>query len=289
MTPRRVAVALALGALPALAVVAALLACRPRPEDVAAAGLRPAAASAADAPATVWFRGDFESGDLRGWSGDLPRPDAVQVVSEPVRHGRYAARISLAPGDLAAHKERTELRLADRSLERSHAGEGTTAWYGWSLYLPEDHADPAGGQYPILAQWHHRPGHPGPEGGRAHVTGPPPLALYLVSGSGEQSLVLIGQETVTAPPTRLAERAISLGEWLDLVFQIRWSTGNDGFVAAWIDGEPFTDGRWTGPTLYNSLSNYFRLGFYRGKGGTTTNHVYYDEVWMSDEPPPALR
>ena len=279
---RRSPVVIGVGALALLA--AALLLNLRQAEDAAAA----ATARAPTPQEDVWFRGDFETGDLRGWHGDLARPESAQVVTEPVRRGRHAVRITLAPGDRAAQKERAELRLGDRGLERVHAGEGKTVWSGWSLLVPEDHADPPGGQYPILAQWHHRPDRPSGGAGPAHVTGPPPLALYLVSDAGRQSLVLIAQEGPTAPPKRLAERAIRRGQWIDLVFQTRWSTGDDGLVAAWIDGEPFTDGARHGPTLYNPLGNYLRLGFYRGKGGTTTNRVYYDEVWMAGAPPPGL-
>ena len=276
-----------------LGLLAAALAVSLRQADEASAtttAATPATPSPGPEPAEgVWFRGDFESGGLAAWTGDLPRPESVEMVTEPVRQGRYAVRVTLAPGDRASHKERTELRLADRSLERTHAGEGRTVWYGWSMLLPEDHADPPGGQYPILAQWHHRPAGPSRGAGPAHVTGPPPLALYLVSGAGKQSLVLIGQETPDALPRRLAERPIARGRWIDLVVQVRWSAGDDGFVAAWIHGEPFTDGRRHGPTLYNPAGNYLRIGYYRGKGGTTTNRVYYDELWMGERGPAALR
>lgn len=72
------------------------------------------------------------------------------------------------------------------------------------------------------------------------------------------------------------------GAWLDLVFHVRWSTGKDGFVEAWLDGRPFTAGKMYGPTLYSPVPNYLRLGLYRGKGFTTTNSVYYDEVRIGD-------
>jgi hypothetical protein len=231
----------------------------------------------------VWFRGDFESGGLQGWRGDLARAQSAVVVTAPVRRGRYAVRVTLAPGDIAARKERAELMLGDREIERRRGGQGDEIWYGWSLFLPEDDPAPPGDAYPILGQWHHRPPARDRFGRRPIVSGAPPLALYLVADAGQDHLVLIGQSSRRAPPRLLGTRPVRRGVWNDLVFQIRWSTGPDGFVRAWLNGRPWTEGRQYGPTLYTPVSNYLRLGLYRPKRKVrTTNHVFYDEVRLGD-------
>jgi hypothetical protein len=235
----------------------------------------------------VWFCGDFESGDFRGWSWDIARQECAVVVTRPVRKGRYAARITLAPGDRGAGKPRSELKIADKEIERAHGGQGSEIWYGWSLLIPTDYADPPD-QFQILAQWHHRPPGELHPGGRPTVTGPPPLALHLdAAGSqgsqgGQEALTLVARASRTSPPRTLATRQVRRGAWIDLVFQIRCSTGSDGFVAAWIDGSPFTAGKMQGPTLYSPIANYLRIGLYRGKGVRTTNSVYIDEVRVGD-------
>jgi hypothetical protein len=227
----------------------------------------------------VWFQSDFETGGLEGWTlEDIPRPDSAVVVPAPVRKGRYAVRVSLAPGDRAARKERAELKLADKRIERTRGQEGGEMWYGWSFLLPAEHADPPAGQFQILAQWHHRP-HPAAERRkRGRVTGPPPLALYLEPLHGRDVLILIGQPSPQAPPSNLGAQPIRRGAWNDLVFHVRWSTGTDGFVEAWLNGGPFTAGKHYGPTLYQPVSSVLRLGLYRGKGVPTTNHVFLDEI-----------
>lgn len=273
------AVVLALLALLALAVLAVLQVDN-RPSGDPAVALAPGAAD--PSPSTLFFRGDFESGGLEGWAGDLPHPRAAEVVGEPVRRGRHAVRLTVAPGDRAASKERAELRLADKEIERRHGGDGRTLWYGMSLLLPEEREVPPTGYYPILVQWHHRPVQAAAPGERAHVTGPPPLALYLLAEPDRQSLRLVHQESPTAPPRGLGERPVERGRWLDLVFEARWSTGPDGLIRAWLDGTPLTDGDFHGPTLYNPLGNYLRFGYYRAKGGTTTDQVYFDEVLIGD-------
>jgi len=239
-----------------------------------------AACKAAAAPRHgVWFCGDFEAGDLRGWIGDLARPDSAVVVTQPVRKGRYAVRVDLAPGDRAASKERAELKIEDKDIERLHGRQGGEMWYGWSLLIPTDYADPPGDQFQILAQWHQQ---------LTDVTGPrvrgaPPLALHLVTDDdGGHSLVLAGRSLPYGDPRTLGPEAIRLGAWADLVVHIRWSTGNDGLVEAWLDGHPFGAGKMAGSTLYTPVSNYLRLGLYRGKGVPTTNHVFLDEVRIGD-------
>jgi hypothetical protein len=229
----------------------------------------------------VWFCGDFESGGLDGWTGDLARSDSALVVRRPVRKGRYAVQITLRPGDRAAQKERAELKVGDGAVERAHGHQGGEMWYGWSLLVPADNVDPPPEALQIVAQWHHR----SPEtvaGERPWVSGPPPLTLHLMAQGGRPSLVLFGRATPQAERRTLGESPIRRGEWFDLVFHIRWSTGRDGYVEGWLGGRPFTKGRIYGPNLYFAGSNYLRLGLYHGKGAPTTNRVYLDEVRIGD-------
>lgn len=242
------------------------------------------AGTTAARPDGVWFRGDFETGGLDGWVWDRPRLDSIQVVTQPVRKGRHAVRVTLAPGDIAASKERAELKVGDREIERVHGSQGGEMWYGWSVLIPADYADPPGEQFQILAQWHHRPAEgakPGEERSH-HVTGPPPLTLHLDFYEHRHLLSLIGRTSPKEPRRTLGARPIRKGAWIDLVFHVRWSTGSDGFVEAWMDGQPLTPGKVRGATMYSSASNYLRLGLYRGKGVPTTNHVFFDEVRIGD-------
>jgi hypothetical protein len=247
---------------------------------LAAALVTPAPPALAAARSGVWFCGDFESGGLDGWVWDRARRGSIVVVSEPVRKGRFAARFEVAPGDRAAYKERAELKIGDRELERVRGAPGRELWYGWSLFVPDGYPDAPGGEFHIVAQWHHRP--EVAAGERSEVAGPPPLALRLVSRAGNRTLILVGRDSPRASTRTLGTRALRRGVWADLVFHIRWSAGGDGFVEGWLDGEPFTGGKQNGPTLYGAVSNYLRLGLYRGQGFATTNQVFYDEVRIGD-------
>ena len=242
-----------------------------------------AAPQAASAPrAGVWFNGDFESGTLDGWARDSARRDSIVVVEEPVRRGRYAARVNLETGDVAADKERVELKLGDRSLERERAGNGSEVWYGWSLFVPADFEDPPEGTFQIVAQWHHRPPPARREGASAPVSGAPPLTLDLARRAGRPALLLSGRRTRGAAPRTLGEATFDKEAWTDVVFHVRWSTRDDGFVEGWMNGRPMTAGKQHGRTLYGPGSNYLRLGLYRNHGVPTANDVYYDEVRLGD-------
>jgi hypothetical protein len=229
----------------------------------------------------VWFCGDFETGGLGGWSWDISPNHPAEVVTDPVRKGRYAVRITLAPGDIAASKERAELKVGDKEIELVRGQHGREVWYGFSLFLPLDYAHPPGDQFQILSQWHHRRASTAPRK-RFDVTGPPPLAMYLVPHEGQDLLILVSQSSTKAPPRQLGTRPIRRETWNDLVVHVRSSMGPDGFVEAWLNGRPFTAGRMYGPTLYNPVPNYLRLGLYRRKGVPTINHVFYDEVRLGD-------
>lgn len=261
---------------PPAAILALLAACA----SLAAA---PPALPVATPRRGVWFCGDFETGGLQGWAWDIARPEAAVVVRKPVRGGRYAVRITLAPGDMAASKERAELKVGDKDVERLRGRQGREMWYGWSLLIPAEYVHPPGKQFQILGQWHHRPKEAAPPGVRSQVTGPPPLTVHLTSQNRRDLLMLIGHSSPKPPPRTLGIQPIRRGAWNDLVFHIKWSTGRDGFVEAWLNGRPWTQEKMYGPTLYHSsTSNYLRLGLYRAPGVPTTNYVYYDEIRIGD-------
>jgi hypothetical protein len=177
---------------------------------------------------------------------------------------------------------RAELKIGDPAIERSRGGPGGEIWYGWSLFVPREFS--LGRESPIVAQWHHRPS---PAAGRpwrrVHAMGAPPLTLYLISDHDRLALLLVGRSAPRAEQRILGSGPIRRESWIDLVFHIRWSMADDGFVEAWLNGQPFTPGRKRGATLYGELSNVLRLGLYRPKGSaSTTDHLYLDEVRLGD-------
>ncbi|MDP2647903.1 MAG: polysaccharide lyase [Candidatus Yanofskybacteria bacterium] len=233
------------------------------------------------------FYEDFELGKIGpGWTeiGIHPKTtppensDSIDIVTTPVRKGNYALKIivhpedGVYPGDRRADKERAEL-----VRQKFEATEGRELWYAWSIFLPVgyEYIYEKGG-FHIMGQWHDQPD-PGEE-----PTGySPPIRVDYRPDLGSLSL-LYGRIQVFDDPQQTVNIPITLGTWTDLMFHIKFSQGNDGFVEVYKNGVQVGK-RITGPNMFNAEPNYLRIGLYRGpkRGGTgqpQTNILYYDEI-----------
>lgn len=225
------------------------------------------------------FTADFETGDLSGWtSGEAAAIDRLQVVTtpEPVRSGRYALRVTLKPDDVAARRNRAEITRYNEDQE------GSEGWYGWSFLIPVEYADVRVEErkFQIIGQWHDQPDRERGETWDNFPANPPPIAINYAIPDGVPT---IGLNYGLGEKRRLVGQAeIGKGRWHDLLFRIRWSRGEDGFVQAWVDERPLTGGGPVyGPNMYSRMPNFLKLGLYRQSGINTTNVVYFDEVHIA--------
>lgn len=206
------------------------------------------------------FVGDFEGGNLSQWDGfsNINTPNSnIEVVKDRVRKGQYAIKVLLAPNDKSS-KDRVELVL--------HSGPGRSKpgderYYGFSALIPEDFK--AGSEdYFILTQWH------GNDSGR------PPLTLHyeggklVVKGNRHRGIIWSG--------------SVEKGKWFDMVFHVKWSTDEDGFLEVWKNGEHIVALR--GKTCngadvrnFRNPNIYVKFGGYRGRNVDTTQTFYLDE------------
>ena len=245
----------------------------------------------------VIFQDGFELGKIGpGWTGFAINPetdppensDSIDIVTDPVREGNYALKITVHPedavasGDLLHHKQRAELfrknvyTVAGYTLGEE-AREGTEYWYSWSVLIPNDFPTPDSDDWQVMGQWHDQPdpGQPGTG------YGPPISVRFRVESTGPSFRVAYGRSDYGETLQNL-DTPVEKGKWIDLVFLIRFSQVSDGFLEVWKDGVPLqtADGatRITGPNMYNAQPNSFRLGLYRGGNQTTTSVLYYDDV-----------
>jgi hypothetical protein len=276
-----------------VAVALLLLACLPK---------APAAESSREAKGETHF--DFE-GALEDWialggSGEAAHEEDITLSTEHARRGRSAVRFRVSPSSRVARGTRAELTF-DAGQQ-----EGETGRYAWSLLLPHDYPDvwmedeEGAPNWQVMGQWHQQPD---PGGGESWDRYPgrgesPPVAFtyyrldeadpnyralredprmpavhgYDPAWRDESVLML----TYGTPPLPVAVRAISKGAWIEVEIEIHWSTRSDGWVEAWIDGEPLTEGRVQGPNMWNPHPHYLKLGLYRNPDIAVEQVVYYD-------------
>jgi len=213
----------------------------------------------------------FESGDFRGWSKEFSQSYSGQVVTSPVRAGKYAARFEIRGGDRAGllGGYRAEIHEFPRHI----APLGSEKWYGFSIYVPRDW--PELNNRTVIGQWHATP-----DLLRGEVWRSPPLAIRYREGrlrvTARYSKERVQKEN---DGTRLELYShpgeFAKGRWHDWVFHVKWAPNEDGFVEAWLDDRRIIDYR--GPIGYNDLLGlWFKFGIYRDDH-PTTQVLYFDD------------
>lgn len=217
----------------------------------------------------------FETGNPHDYSWtdfSLSREDSLSMVTNPVKMGSYAARFEVRFEDKNDRGTRSELGLSDLYPH------GSEVFYSWSVYL--DPASQESGKWQIMGQWHDAPDPYQNESWAGYVPVPPPLAVDYTNG--EFKLVL-RSHTLWGEGKVIGTYGASRGQWIDMVFHIRWSENDDGFVRWWVDGTPLTGNALNeykayGRNCRNKVGNFFRIGLYRDGGVTTPFAAYYDEI-----------
>lgn len=214
--------------------------------------------------------------DVAGWHfvRSLPVeawPQAVETVRapEPVRDGATSLRFTVRPGDCSrgrnggwndcdTGRERAELKQTGYQ----HAGE--TWWYAFSLYVPASFRNiwPAKVSF---AQFHQEGAKP---------------ALMFQNDKGGLWLDVHGPHGTVAKLPLIGARDLR-GRWHDIVANVHWSRGPDGFVVVHVDGAEAA--RWQGATMW-ARDVYFKFGLYRShlernpEGSRVTQTVYFDRI-----------
>jgi hypothetical protein len=190
----------------------------------------------------------------------------VARAPEPVRGGAMSARFELQKSDPVINNgTRAELTAPFEP-------RGTERWYGFSIFLPDGWTYDRSAE--ILTQWHQH----------WDVGSSPPLALVTRRGNWEisQNWEGYGQHNVLGQ--------YQTGRWTDWVFHVRWSSGMDGLVQVWKDGQPVAgfENRTGKNTYESSYGNYMKIGIYKwdwsqSKPSDTTRRVmFHDQLRVAD-------
>jgi hypothetical protein len=211
-------------------------------------------------PATsgiVW-RGDFETGDISQWTrAQMVSADRLQVVTDPVRQGRYALKTTVRQGDdpIDSSGNRNEL------VKMTREPVGSEYYYKFSTMFAPDY--PSANTWQLIVQWHH-------EGN----SGSPPVEFVV---HGEELRLHIGGN----PGTTVWRTSLVRGVWQDFVFRVKWSPDpRVGFVELYHQGKLVLPKRYIA-TQYSGMLNYLKLGLYRNETISRTGVVYHDGFTMA--------
>lgn len=210
------------------------------------------------AHAGIVWRGDFETGTVSQWSrAQRVSADRLEIVTSPVRDGRYALRATVKQGDdpINASGNRNEL------LYITHEPRGSEYFYKFSVLF--DPTFPSANTWQVFTQWHH-------EG----CCGSPPLEMYVV---GEKMHLRAGGASAkvlwTAPLVR--------GKWQDFVLRVKWSSDPKvGFVELYHQGQKAL-AKTPAVTMYDDSLNYLKLGLYRNDTIAPEGTVFHDGMTMA--------
>ena len=189
------------------------------------------------APAEVIWRGDFETGTLDQWKG-APKSDAVKVVKDIVREGKFALRID---GTNAAKRGTLDRIEFQHQPVPPGTAEGTERYFGWSIYLPKKLTDSfhTVGYFETRNSW---------------------SQLMSFEAKGEDL------KFSTRVPYKLhwtGTGKLTPGRWHDFAVHVLWSRDPaKGFIEVWFDGENVVPLTKTA-TLKDENVAFLQVGFAR--------------------------
>lgn len=189
------------------------------------------------ASAEVLWRGDFETGNTEQWKG-APKSDAVKIVTEPVRAGKYALRID---GTNAARRGKLDRIELQHQPKPPGTAEGTERYFGWSVFVPQKLTNDfhSVGYFETRNSWRQ-------------------LMSFEVHGEDIKYSTRVPYALHWTGKGKLTP-----GRWHDFAVHVLWSRDpRKGFVEVWFDGEKVVAKTMTA-TLLDDNPAFFQIGFMR--------------------------
>jgi hypothetical protein len=180
------------------------------------------------------------------------------------RDGGTAVRLRTEPGDSnifgSGDSERADLSLSQGQTDCS---QGKEAWWAHSVLFPTDYV-PALDGFGVVMDFHHD-----------YPTGQANFHLDSSRWDGKLHFRGYGGPNVDGGEYETTIGPIVKNQWYDFVYHVRWSSGGDGFMRAWVNGVKKLDHQ--GPTLYSGIDCYLKLANYHTPFGQSSS-VIHDRV-----------
>ena len=209
--------------------------------------------------------------DLMRYAGiEVPARENIHILSDTT--GRYL-ELRLVPGQA---KKNNGIR-AEISVDYPY-NVGDVMRYKWKMRLPDDFkADDPQNRWWVMGQWHDQPDSSKGETWQDFPAHSPPVSFNYGRKDGKDFLSLL----VGSPKMKSVGLVpITRGVWHSLEVVIKWSQGDEGRVAVYLDGtkEPVVTG--TGPNMHNGFHHYLKLGMYRHPEIATENRLDIRDVFI---------
>jgi len=203
----------------------------------------------------------------------------ADIKSWSIQKQNTAYRFEVRPGDGwgDGFKKSSRAELS----EKWNAPLNHETWYGMSIFIPKD-IQPILKRL-VIGQWH----------GTSHMINgdkvwcdrPSVLSNELHLTKTFQIIVRYETEKRCAPSHPNTDLHIlekyfylmefALGEWNDFIYQVHWSTEDDGYLNVWLNSEKVVE--YKGPIgFFDPKGPYFKYGIYRYKSEYNTHIVYFD-------------
>lgn len=218
------------------------------------------------ASATILFRADFETGDLSqfantGTRGQNATPRNVQVVSDVVKQGKYAVKVTIHPDDVFNARQ-LRAQLGGPKIE---VAEGSDTYFSFALYMAEAPKDRDNFFY-----WE---GSPPPRYNNVMTWWVEPRAeggAWIRYGTGN-----LGRNGT------LWEENFEIGKWHHLTMHIHWSEDEaKGQVRLWFDGKLALDRKTK--TKGPEATYFCQPGIHRSPHAASVDSIYFDDFVMAD-------
>jgi hypothetical protein len=167
------------------------------------------------------------------------------------------------------------------SIGSGHGTYGDTRWYGVSVYFDQNWtwdgdqlANDAHGFLDLITfRWTSLTG--GGDIGATPGSGPN-LGGRVLSGQRGWHAYFPPKVRNTPNPYEVIAAPFVKGQWIDIIQEIKWSTGSDGYRRIWMNGKLVDEHH--GPTVQFAGSKWGpRFGVYEGDNIKSARTVYYDE------------
>jgi chitodextrinase len=214
--------------------------------------------------------GDGVSNDNTWWVEQKAGTNRASIVGIG-RDGGTALRLHTEPGDNNVSGSGTNERN-DISIPQSTTGgyEGTEQWWAHSILFPDDFVTPPAGTWGCYFDFHDTRN----QGGQANFD------MFVESYGHISVRGHAGPDVVYDITGNQYSYGADFGPvvkntWYDFVYHVKWSSGSDGYMQAWVNGVLMLDHR--GPTLYTGYGVYLKLANYHSATGQASS-IIHDRV-----------